>query len=226
MTDFVNIERIRHREGFTYYHCRHATSWSVFSIEGKRGDWEVRIWQGQSDYMLHKLRIKARAAGVRLSEVSDLFKSQHDDKPFEDYPDPTVVASGKTLKDIDDLMTYEYVKKIEHEGIALFESLMEQDWGREVPQRTALKLDVTCFFQQEEYRNVLDHVEHMYDDTSEECVKQWLESEVTHFIQSKLEKLENRRAFTKWKAEQDQKTMCPPLEQVVKLQGFDSEETH
>lgn len=225
MTDFVNIERYRDRAGFYYYQPRHAFSGSVFDIRGQRGDWEVWVWQGLSDRALHKLRIKARAAGVRLSEVSNLFKSQLDDKPFEDYPVPTVVASGKTLKDIDDLMTYEYTRKIEDEGIALFESLMEQDWGREVPQRTALKLDVTCFFQQEEYRNVLDHVEHMYDDTSEECVKQWLESEVTHFIQSKLEKLENRRAFTKWKAEQDQKTMCPPLEQVVKLQGFDSEET-
>ena len=205
MTDFINIERRSHREGFTYYHCRHAVSWSVFSIEGKRGDWEVRVWQGLSDYMLHKLRIKARAAGVRLSEVSNLFKSQHDDKPFEDYPEPTVVASGKTLKDIDDLMTYEYVKKIEHEGCALFESLMEQDWGREVPQRTTLKLDVTCFFQQEEYRNVLDYCDYMYSDTSEECVKQWLEGEVQNFIQGKLEKLESRKAFFDWKRQQAEK---------------------
>ena len=202
MTDFVNIER-RSEEGFTYYTLKCDSG--VIEIDGQRGDWCARHWQGLPLHHINDLRNKARAAGVRLSEVSDLFKSQHDDKPFEDYPISEVIATGKTLKELDLKLTDELVGQIEVDGLELYNDLMAQDWGREVPWSTRMNMDFTLHFGREEYRNVLDYCDYMYSDTSEECVKQWLEGEIQNFIQGKLEKLESRKAFFEWKKQQAEK---------------------
>lgn len=202
MTDFINIER-RSQDGLTYYTLKCDSG--VIEIEGQRGDWYARHWQGLPLHLINNLRNKARAAGVRLSEVSDLFKSQHDDKPFDDYPIPEEIATAKTLQELDRKLTDELVGKIEADGLELYHKLMAQDWGHELPWYTRLKMDFTLHFHREKYRNVLDHVEHMYDDTSEECVKQWLETEIQNFIEGKLEKLESRKAFFEWKKQQAEK---------------------
>jgi hypothetical protein len=202
MTDFVNIER-RSQDGLTYYTLKCDSG--VIEIEGMRGDWYARHWQGLPLHLINNLRNKALAAGVRLSEVSDLFKSAHDDKPFNDYPICEEIATGKTLKELDLKLTHELVGKIEADGLELYHKLMAENWGREVPQRTTLKMDFTLHFGREEYRNVLDYCDYMYSDTSEECVKQWLEAEMQNFIQGKLEKLESRKAFFDWKRQQAEK---------------------
>lgn len=201
MTDFVNIER-RSQDGLTYYTLKCDSG--VIEIEGQRGDWYARHWQGLPLHLINNLRNKARAAGVRLSEVSDLFKAHHN-KPHEDYPICEEIATGKTLKELDLKLTDELVGKIEADGLELYHKLMAENWGHELPWYTRLKMDFTLQFGREEYRNVLDYCDYMYSDTSEECVKQWLEAEMQNFIQGKLEKLESRKAFFDWKRQQAEK---------------------